>query len=156
MKDKEYLYDLNDLIEEEAREMTRRLKKREVPLAEKSAEYVDKITHILKSLSCIIAMDEEKDEGASERMSGRMVNTTDGVNSYRGSYRGGSYDGGASGRRGRNAMGRFTSRSNGSYDNGYSEAADEMIGLLEEAKSCAEDEQMKQELQKLIRKAHSM
>lgn len=62
----------------------------------------------------------------------------------------------ASGRRGRNAMGRFTSRSNGSYDHGYSEAADEMIGLAEEAKSCAEDEQMKQELQKLIRKAHSM
>ena len=152
MKDTEFLYELNEIFMDEAREMSKRLKKHEVPVSEKSAQYVDVITHILKSLSCIIAMEEEKDEGASERMSGRPVNTTGGTNSYR-SYRGGSYDDGASGRRGRNAMGRFTSRS---YDHEYSEAADEMIGLLEEAKNCAEDEQMKQELQKLIRKAHSM
>lgn len=154
MHDTEFLYELNEIFMDEAREMTKRLQKHEVPVSEKSAQYVDVIAHILKSLSCIIAMEEEKDEGASERgMSGRRVNTSEGTNSYR-SYGGGSYADGASGRRGRNAMGRFTSRSNGSsYDHEYSEAADEMIGLLEEAKNCAEDEQMKQELQKLIRKA---
>jgi hypothetical protein len=133
---KDYLYKLNDIFEAEAEEMAERLSKGGAKVSEASAGYADKITHILKSLACLIAMEEEK--GASSR----NVNTTDGYNSYRGSYDR------ASGRRGRDSMGRFTSRS---YGDDYSGAADEMIEHLEQAKECAEDSDMKRKLQSMIR-----
>lgn len=161
MKDIEFLYDLCELVEKKGRELTERLKGKEIPMNETSLEIIDKLTHIMKSLSCVIAMEEEK-QGGGESYS--TVNTTDGANSYRGgSYRGGSYresmaDGisGARGRRNapRDSMGRYSGRS---YDDGgYAGAADELIEHLEHAKEMAEDHSMKQQLQKIIREAQNM
>lgn len=160
MKDIEFLYDLCELVEKKGREITERLKGKEIPMNESSLEVIDKITHILKSLSCTIAMEEEKQGGESYN----TVNATDGAHSYRGgSYRGGSsrasMDDGMSGARGRrnaprDSMGRYSGRS---YDDGgYAGAADELIEHLEHAKEMAEDHGMKQKLQKIIREAQNM
>ena len=134
---KDYLYKLNDFVEKVAEEMTERLTKGGRP-TEGTISYIDKVTHILKSLSCIL----KDEDGGSYR--GSYGGSYEG-----GSYEGGSYDGGASGRRGRNRMGRYTSRSYGHDD--YSGAVDEMIKHLEKAKECADDEEVKHKLSALIR-----
>ncbi len=59
---KEYLYELYDVIESECEDMAGRLRTKSVPLSEKSVEYVDKLTHIMKSLQCVIAMEEDKEQ----------------------------------------------------------------------------------------------
>ena len=110
-------------------------------------DYVDKLTHSLKSVKAVIAMDEaanDMDDNYSERYSRGYDR-----GSYRGSYGdGGSY---AMGRgRGRYAnrdsMGRYSSR-----DDGYSRGgnmADELRDLAENAPN----DQIKQELMRIVGK----
>jgi hypothetical protein len=138
------MYKLKDMLCEELEKIT---KKGE--LSAGSLDAVDKLTHSIKSIDTIIAMDEySEDDGMSY----------DG--SYGGSYaRGGNRGGGnrgnsnARGRR-RDSMGRY-SRNDGyrySYGNGgnYSREAEmdnlkmELQGLLEEAEN--------EEERKMIRK----
>lgn len=109
-------------------------------------EYIDRLTHSLKSVKAIMKMDEEAemDDGYSERGYSRGYD--------RGSYRGGYNDGGsyAMGRgRGRYAnrdsMGRY------SRDDGYSRGgnmADELRDLAENAPN----DQIKQELMRIVGK----
>lgn len=156
MKDTEHLKTLEKMADKRLMEITERLENKETPFNEPIMEYVDKLSHILKSLSCVIAMREDKEDGGE---SYRMVNTTEGAHSYGGnSYRASMGDdmSGARGRRNapRDAMGRYSGRS---YDDGgYSGAADELIEHLENAKAMAEDHEMKQKLQKIIREAKQM
>lgn len=110
------------------------------------ADYVDKLTHILKSVKGVIKMEEEADmdDGYSERMYSRGYDR----GSYRGSYGdGNSY---AMGRgRGRYAnrdsMGRYSS------DDGYSRGGN-MADELRDLMGMAPDEQTRQEMQRLIQK----
>lgn len=92
-----------------------------------SLEIVHKLTDTIKNIDKIEMLEE--DDGMSERGS-----------SYRRSYgRGGEWeangtyarDGGYSGRRGRGANGRYVSRT---------EARDDMMSMLSEARMSAEDE----------------
>lgn len=108
-------------------------------------DYIDKLTHSLKSIKSVMAMEEaEMDDGYSERGYSRGYDR----GSYRGSYNdGGSY---AMGRgRGRYAnrdsMGRY------SRDDGYSRGgnmADELRDLAENAPN----DQIKQELMRIVGK----
>jgi hypothetical protein len=78
-------------------------------------------------------------EGGSYR-----YNSYDGGNSYRGdSYEGGSYKDGASGRRGRNEIGRFTSRESGFYE--------KLDDLMQEAPSESERIAMKDMIHRMKR-----
>lgn len=107
-------------------------------------ELIDKLTHSLKSVATIMAM-----EGQSE------------AGSYEGSYDGGSYARGRGRNANRDSMGRYSSRGgsyegsyNGSYDgysrknsyDGYSraEAKAEIADGLRELQSSAKDEQTRQ------------
>lgn len=99
-----YLYEIKDMLCRELEEISRR---GEIG-GSKELEAIDKLTHSIKSIETILAMQEagySNDNG-----------------SYRGgSYRDGSYDGGSYARgRGqrRDSRGRFMSNS---YDDGYSE-----------------------------------
>ena len=113
-------------------------------------DYVDKLTHSLKSIKAVMAMDEAADDmdDYSERYS-------------RGYDRGGSYRGGNSyapsrgrGRyANRDSMGRY-SRDDGSYRMGYSRDGG-MVDELRELMDDAPNEQIKQDMKRLIEKIES-
>lgn len=110
------------------------------------ADFIDRITHTLKSIKSVMKMEEEAemDDGYSERGYSRGYDR----GSYRGSYGdGGSY---AMGRgRGRYAnrdsMGRYSS--NDGYSRGGN-IADELRDLM----NMAPDEQTRQEMQRIVSK----
>lgn len=120
-----------------------------------SLEIVDKLAHAIKNLCKIIeAMEEE--EGYSERGGNSYEGGGGNRNSYEGggnrnSYRGGgnSYRGGSYARgRGRNArrdsMGRY------SREGGYSRTGDEMVEQLQELMQEAPNDQIRQDIQRLV------
>ena len=132
------MYKLKDMLCEELEKIT---KKGE--LSAGSLDAVDKLTHSIKSIDTIIAMDEySEDDGMS----------------YDGSYaRGGNRGGGNRGNSNtrsqrRDSMGRYVRNNSyrGSYGGGYSREEEmdnlkmELQGLLEEAES--------EEERKMIRK----
>ena len=108
------------------------------------ADYMDKLTHILKSVKGVIKMEEESemDDGYSERMYSRGYDR----GSYRGSYGDGSH---AMGRgRGRYAnrdsMGRYSS------NDGYSRGGN----MVDELRDMMQDmpEETRQDMQRIIDK----
>jgi hypothetical protein len=114
-------------------------------------DYLDKLTHTMKSLKAVIGMLEAQDSKYSGHFwDGRYY--FDGGNSMDGSSNRGSYEGGSSNRsygRGRNAnrdrMGRYTER-------GYSraDAEEDFRTEIEELMNKAPDEQSRKKLEKLM------
>ena len=112
-----------------------------------SLDTVDKLTHAIKSIETIIAMNEYNDDGYSNRGSYENRNG----NSYARRYtRDGSMDGGNSyaryGNVRRDSMGRYS----------RDEANEEIINRLHEVMNDAPNEQTKQEIRKLINKMEQM
>lgn len=162
------LYELCETIKEEIGEANEKIKKAGGKLSGSDVEYIDKLTHSLKSIKAVMAMmeDEGEDEysGASYARSGRGGNR--GGRSYRGgSYRGGSsYDdgmvggsyeqGGSYARDGRgrgsnarrDSMGRYSSRMDGYSRHG------EVVESLREVMEEAPDDRTRMEIQRLIEK----
>lgn len=108
------------------------------------ADYIDKLTHILKSVKGVIKMEEESEmnDGYSERMYSRGYDRG-------GSYRG-SYNDGYSMARGRmnarrDSMGRYSS------NDGYSRGGN-MVDELRDLMQDAPNDQVRQEMQRLIDK----
>ena len=148
------LYELCETIKEEIAEANKKIKNAGGKLSAGDVEYIDKLTHSLKSIKAVLSMmeDDEEDEYSSRYPM-----------SYRGrSYRGGSYryddgmmDEGRSyardGRgRGSNAQrdsrGRYSSRMDG-----YSRHGD-VVESLREVMEEAPDDRTRQEIQRLIEK----
>ena len=149
------LYELCETIKEEIAEANKKIKNAGGKLSAGDVEYIDKLTHSLKSIKAVLSMmeDEEEDEYSSRYPM-----------SYRGrSYRGGSYrydDGMMDGEgrsyardgrgRGSNAqrdsMGRYSSRMDG-----YSRHGD-AVEALREAMESAPDDRTRMEIQRLIEK----
>ena len=106
-------------------------------------DYLDRLTHTLKSIKAVIKMEEEADmdDGYSERGYSRNYSMRDGYSR--------GYDDGYSRGRGRYAkrdsMGRYSS--DGGYSN-HGNMADELRGML----SDMPDEQTRQEMQRIIEK----
>lgn len=123
-------HDLKDMLCRELDEITRKGE-----LTAGSLDTVDKLTHSIKSIETIIAMNEAQD-GES------------GYYPHMGGYR--SYDGMRSGARRRDAMGRYSREYR---RNGYSrdDARDEMIADLKELMQNAPDEHTKKRFQGFIR-----
>lgn len=102
--------------------------------------YIDRLTHAIKSVKTTIAMMEAEDEGESGYY---MPHTGYNGRSYANSRGGKSYA------RGRDRMGRYTSRRGGmSYDDGLVE---ELHDLMDRA-----PEESKRDFQKLIDKMEQM
>jgi hypothetical protein len=86
------LYDICDSLSQGIMEINDKIRKNQGKMSSQDLEYIDKLTHSMKSVKAVIAMMEEEDGGYSGRsMRGR-------------SYR--SMRGGYSGRR--DAMGRYS------------------------------------------------
>lgn len=104
-----------------------------------SLDTVDKLTHAIKSIVTIMAMDDEYEDGYSRTDGDHMT-----------SGRRYSYAGRGRGAR-RDSMGRY---SRGGYS--YDDARDDMVKELRELMNDAPDEQTKKEFQRFISKMESM
>lgn len=144
------LYDLCETISNEIAEANQKISAAGGKLTAGDVDYIDKLTHSLKSIKGVMAM-TEGDEGYSNRGS-----YADGMRSgNRGSYmwngggysrtpgRGGSYARGRGRNANRDSMGRYSS------DDGM---AEELRGLIEDAPN----EAIKRDIQKLIDKMEQM
>ena len=143
------LHDICGVMMEELEKANEKIKMSGGEVSGSDIEYLDKLTHGIKSIKTTIAMIDAEDDGYSNN----DMSYEDG-RSYRNSYnRGGSYRGSSYARgRGSNAkrdsMGRYSSR-------GYS-MDDGMIMELRELMQEAPDEHTKREFQKFINKMESM
>lgn len=129
----EDLHELCETISREIGEANDKIRSAGGKLSGEDLTYLDKLTHTLKSLKTTIAMMEAED-GESGRYS---------MPHY------GSYNYGGSYRRGRDSMGRYTSRRGYSYDDGMIE---ELRSLMESAP----DERTKSEFRQFIAKMEKM
>lgn len=112
-----------------------------------SLDTVDKLTHAIKSIDTIVAMEEYSDDynyrGSYDRESDDMSSAR------RRTYDGRSYARGRNAKR--DSMGRY---SRGGYS--YDEAKDDMINDLHELMQDTHDERTKQEFKKFINKLETM
>ena len=140
----DYLKDLHETCETLSRELgeaNEKIKRAGGKMSSGDLEYLDRLTHAIKSVKTTIAMMEAEDEGESGYYM-PMYGRSYGDRSY------GMRDGNSYARR-RDSMGRFTSRRGGmSYDDGIVE---ELRDLMEQA-----PEESKRDFQKLINKIEQM
>lgn len=139
----EELYKLKDLLCDELEEYGRKGE-----LSAGSLEIIDKLSHALKSITTVIAMKEAEDDYSSEYERGSSRNGG-GNSSYR---RGGSSY--ARNQR-RDGMGRY-SRRGYSREDGYSMAVDDMAERLHELMSDAPNDEIRQEIKRLMNKVEKM
>ena len=142
----DYLKDLHETCETLSRELgeaNEKIKRAGGKMSSGDLEYLDRLTHAIKSVKTTIAMMEAQDEGESGYYMPMYGGRSYGDRSY------GMRDGNSYARR-RDSMGRFTSRRGGmSYDDG-------MVEELRDLMDRAPDEQTRREFQKLITKLEQM
>lgn len=100
------LHELCETVADEISDANKKIRTADGKLSAGDVEYLDKLTHMMKSLKTTIAMEEANDEGGYSGMYPRY---------YPGSYadgrnRGRSYDDGRSYARRRDSMGRYSRR----------------------------------------------
>lgn len=149
------LSELFEMLSRALKEANEKLRSAGGKLSTSDLDYVNKLSHSLKSIKATIKMieDEEMEDGGSYgdgsyRMRGYSRND------YRGSYDDGSYARGRGRYANRDAMGRYSSRDGGSYGysrDGYSGHGD-MVDELRELMQQAPDDQTRQEMQRMIQK----
>ena len=105
-------------------------------------EFLDKLTHMLKSIKTTKAM-MEAEEGYSH--DGRM---SDGYSGHYGNMGGGRYYPGYSYARGRGSNARRDSM--GRYSRGYSRGDDDMVEQVRELMEKAPDDQTRRDFQKIL------
>lgn len=136
----EELYDLCETLEKDLKKTNEKLRMSGGELTGSDIEYVDKLTHALKSIKTIVAMVEADEDGYSGN------SYENGGNRGGRSNRGGSYRSYASYARGRNA--RRDSRGRYSRDG----MADKLRELMENAP----DDRSRNEISRLADKIESM
>ena len=140
------LHEMCDTLARALKEANEKLRNAGGKVSATDLEYINRLTHSLKSIKATIAMIEAEEDGEysergysrgrySDRMYGRSY---DDGHSYRGR---GSYAK-------RDSMGRYAS------DDGYSRGMG-MVDELKELMRDAPDEQTRQEMQRLIQKMES-
>lgn len=154
------LYELCETLSREIDKANAKIRKANGELTAGDIEYIDKLTHSLKSVKTTLAMMEAEEGGSYDDYSGRRYSRDS--RSYRGrSYDDGSYDDVAyddmSNDGGSYARGRYAKRDRmGRYArDGYSRHAN----MMEELKSLmqdAPDERTRKELERLVNKMESM
>ena len=127
------LYDLCETISKEIGEANDKIRKAGGKLSAGDADYIDKLTHTLKSLKTTIVMMESEGSYADG------MNYSRNGGSYRYSY----------------ARGRNARRDNmGRYSNVYSRGS--MVEKLHELMEDAPNDQIRQDIQRLISKAENL
>lgn len=148
------LYELCETISKAIAEANEKIRSAGGKLTAGDVDYVDKLTHALKSTKATMAMmEEEGEEGNSGYYPGMGGVAYRGGNSNR-SYRGGSYREGGSYARGQSNA-RQSRRGGYSGEDGYSRHGDlteELYELMNEAP----DERTRREFERFISKLESM
>ena len=149
MHDTKDLHDLCETISREIEEANEKIRKAGGKLSAGDLDYIDKLTHTLKSLKTTMAMMEAEDEEGYSGYYPYMGNSrSDGM----GGWNDNSYARGRGRNAGRDSMGRYSrdgySR-NYSRDGGLSE---ELRGLMQDAPN----EQIRSEIQRLVEKIDRM
>lgn len=144
------LYEMCEILSRELGEANDKIREAGGKLTVGDLEYVDKLTHAIKSVKTTIAMIESEDEESGMYMPyGRSYARGDGNRGSRNENMGRTYRDGSSYARRRDSRGRYSSRRGSSYDNGMIE---ELRDLMEQAP----DESTKKEFHKLITKLESI
>lgn len=135
------LSELCETLSDELKKTNQKLEKSGGTMTSGDLEYIDKLTHALKSVKTTKAMMESEYSGRSYDDGSYTGMSNEGRRSYR------SYDQGRSYARGRNArrdsMGRYS-------------GDEEMISELRELMEDAPNERVKMEFQRFIQKVESM
>lgn len=137
----DYINDLHEMCETLARDLRKvneRIKAAGNKMTGSDLEYIDKLTHALKSVKAVIQMMESEDEAYSGAYDGRSYRRSYEGGASRRSYEGGSGRGSYRGSYRRDSMGRYAGN----------DLADRIRELMEEAP----DDQSRQELQRLADK----
>ena len=144
----DYLKDLHEMCETLSRELGEandKINKAGGKMTAGDLDYVDKLSHAIKSIKTTIAMMEAEDDGESGYYMPRY--------GYGRSYDDRSYardnTGNSYARRRRDSMGRYSRRGELSYDDG-------MIEELRDLMDRAPDESTKKEFRRLITKLEQM
>lgn len=156
----EELYDLCETVNREIKEANEKIRKAGGKITAGDVDYVDKLTHTLKSIKTTIAMIEHEDDNEySNDYRGGMSYARGGNRGGGRSYnRGGSYEGGSSYARGRRGNVRRDSMGRYSRDGGYSydDAKEDMMSELREIMQDAPDDETKKEFKRFMSKLESM
>ena len=139
-----YLNDLHEMCETLSRELgeaNEKVRQGGGKLSGSDLDYVDKLTHALKSIKTTIAMIEAEDGGSYADGSYHMY-------PHWNAYTDGSYARGRGRNARRDSMGRYSSR-------GYSRD-DNMVSELRELMEEAPDEKTRQEFKRFIEKIERM
>lgn len=161
------LYELCETLSREIEKANGKIRKANGELTAGDIEYIDKLTHSLKSVKATIAMIESEEGGSYDGYSNRRRYSREG-RSYRRSYDGsyeGSYDGSYDGdtmyddnaHDGSYARGRYAKRdSMGRYArDGYSRHAN-MVEELKDLMKDAPDDRTRKEMERLVQKMENM
>lgn len=133
----EYMYELKEMLCEELEKIAR-----EGELTAGSLDTVEKLTHSIKSIATIMAMEDSEYSYQGGNMGGN-----------RGSYRGGSYRGGRSYAQRRDSRGRYSRQGGGRSNRGsyaYDDETEKMVEKLEKMMEKAEDPNVKQAIEQAI------
>ena len=138
----EYMHELKEMLCDELRQIADKGE-----LTAGSLDTIDKLTHSIKSIATIMAMEDSDYSYENGNMGGNM-------NSYRGgSYRGGSYRGGSYAQR-RDSRGRYSrgSYARGGRRGGYSrdDETEKMVEKLEKMMEQTDDMNAKQAIEQAI------
>lgn len=142
--DTEILYELCETISAEIEKCNEKIRKSGGELSAGDIDYLDKLTHSLKSIKTTIAMMEAESDGGYSRSYSRYDDGSyrDGVSMNRGgSYRGGSYARGRNARR--DSMGRYSS---------HDGVVEELRSLMGDVK----DDSVRRDMQRLVDKIEGM
>ena len=148
------LYELCDTLSVELSECNQKLKQANGKLSAGDVEYLDKLTHAMKSIKTTIAMIEAEDKGYSGHYwDGRYYydgeTSMDGGSSNRSYYEGGSSNRGSYEYGGSYGRGRYANRDRmGRYSR--AEAKEDVMHELEEALNKAPDEESRKKIEKLM------
>lgn len=133
----EYMHELKEMLCEELEKIAR-----EGELTAGSLDTVDKLTHSIKSIATIMAMEDSDYSYENGNMGGN-----------RGSYRGGSYRGGSYAQR-RDLRGRYSRQRGGGRSNrgsyAYDDETEKMVEKLEKMMEKAEDPNVRQAIEQAI------
>lgn len=147
------LYELCETVSRELEECNEKIRMAGGKLSPGDVEYLDKLTHMLKSIKTTIAMMEAEEDGYSENWDG--MSYADGRGGNRGGRGGNSMArGGRGGRGGRNnnPMGRNQySREGYSYEDGMEDLLSEMRSMMGEL-----PEEKRREVERFVHKMERM
>ena len=143
------LEELCEKISDEISDANKKLNNNGGAMTAGDVEYIDKLTHTLKSIKTVLAMSEYDDYSQAGNSNESYARGGRGGNSNRGgSYE--SYEGGMSNARGRGRNARRDSR--GRYSSEYSRGKEELTEQLYELMEQAPDEHTRKEFERFIQK----